>query len=139
VRNVRAIALSGKRSKKWGVSIAYSEVFREIRPTSFLQELQEGQTLRNLHTSAMITATQIAPDGDRSEATVHNDDLRAAMAKRHEAMIDGDEDVVDWLTATEPRATSRITGVLEHENYCPRIILAHMPPLGSTSALPWNT
>jgi len=84
-----------------GAKIAYSETFREIRPASFLQELQEGESLRNLHTTAMITATAVKCKSKNSETSVNDTGLRAAMARRQQAMIDGDEDVVDRLTAKE--------------------------------------
>jgi hypothetical protein len=94
--------LSGKEEQEiGGAKIAYSETFREIRPASFLQELQEGESLRNLHTTAMITATAVKCKSKNSETSVNDTGLRAAMARRKQAMIDGDEDVVDRLTAKE--------------------------------------
>jgi hypothetical protein len=84
-----------------GAKIAYSETFREIRPASFLQELQEGESLRNLHTTAMITAIAVKCKSGNSDTSMNDTSLRAAMAKRQQAMIGGQEDVVDRLTAKE--------------------------------------
>ena len=86
-----------------GTKTAYSEVFRDITPTSFVQELQEGANLESLHRTAIISATRIRagqPTVD-SETNMPEPALQAAMAKRHQAMFDGDEEIVDRLTAKE--------------------------------------
>lgn len=80
---------------------AYSEVFREITPSSFVQELQEGKSLDTLHRTALISATRIAPQAAGDSEGAMESSLRAAMAKRHQAMLDGDEQIVDQLTAAE--------------------------------------
>ena len=71
-----------------GVKRAYAEAFRQIKSDSFLQELQEGDNLQNLRTTAMITANRIKIASMDSYATVTDANLRAAMAKRHQAMIE---------------------------------------------------
>lgn len=86
-----------------GTKNAYSEVFREITPDSFVQELQEGTDLQSLHRTAIISATRITglqPTVDPG-TNMPEPALRVAIAKRHEAMVDGDEDLVDQLTAKE--------------------------------------
>lgn len=81
---------------------AYSEVFREITPDSFVQELQEGADLKSLHRSAIISATRITPHSSAdSETAIPEPTLRAAIEQRHQAMLDGDEGGVDRLTAKE--------------------------------------
>ena len=85
-----------------GAKTAYAETFREITPGSFVQELQEGENLQNLRTTAMITASRIKTQAIMtSDAPVSDTEFRTAMSKRHQAMIDGDEAVVDRLTAKE--------------------------------------
>jgi Domain of unknown function (DUF4440) len=85
-----------------GAKTAYSEVFREITPNSFVQELQEGESLATLHRTAIISATRVvSPPVADSEGAVMESSLRTAMANRHQAMLDGDEAVVDRLTARE--------------------------------------
>ena len=84
-----------------GVKRAYAETFREIKSDSFLQELQEGDNLQNLQTTAMITATRINSMSMESHAAVSESDFRASVAKRQQAMIEGDEAMVDRMTAKE--------------------------------------
>jgi hypothetical protein len=79
-----------------GTTTAYSEVFSGITKDSFVQELQAGKALSDLHTTAMITASRIPGD---QEAQM--DSLRAAMSARSQAMLEGDEQTVDSYTATD--------------------------------------
>jgi hypothetical protein len=96
---------------------AYSEVFRQIKPTSFVQELQEGKSLDTLHRSALISATQIAPQAAGDSEGAMESSLRAAMAKRHQAMLDGDETIVDQLTGTEYSQTDIFGHVQDKDHW----------------------
>jgi Domain of unknown function (DUF4440) len=80
---------------------AYSEMFRDIKPNSFVQELQEGKSLDTLNRTALISAIRVAPEAAGYSEGAMESGLRTAMAKRHQAMLDGDEQTVDRLTAAE--------------------------------------
>jgi Domain of unknown function (DUF4440) len=71
-----------------GAKTAYSETFREITPGSFVQELQEGEILQNLRTTAIITASRTNTGAKASGSPASDTVFRAAVAKRHQAMID---------------------------------------------------
>jgi uncharacterized protein YdeI (BOF family) len=77
----------------------YSEVFRDITPSSFTQVLQEGEPGEALKTTVTIRASKL------TESTVNapsaETDLQVAMDKRHKAMLAGDGEIVESLTADE--------------------------------------
>jgi hypothetical protein len=78
----------------------YSEVFRNITPTSFTQLLGEGEPGKPLKTTVTIRATKLSGGTlNQTEASSVDRDLRNAMAERHKAMLAGDTDVVERLTA----------------------------------------
>jgi len=80
----------------------YSEVFRNITPTSFTQLLGEGEPGKPLKTTVTIRATKLSGGTlNQTEASSVDRDLRNAMAERHKAMLAGDTDVVERLTADE--------------------------------------
>jgi hypothetical protein len=78
----------------------YSEIFRDITPTSFTQVLGEGEPGEAPKTTVTIRATKL-PGGtmNRMEASSGERDLAIAMAERHKAMLAGDGEIVDRLTA----------------------------------------
>ena len=87
--------LSGKKR-------VYSEVFRDISPTSFTQVLQEGEPGEPLKTTVTIRATKISGGLlNQTGASSVERDLRSAMDERHKAMVAGETDVVERLTADE--------------------------------------
>jgi len=64
----------------------YSEVFRNITPTSFTQLLGEG-----LKTTVTIRATKLSGGTlNQTEAPSIDRDFRNALAKRHKAVLAGD-------------------------------------------------
>jgi len=80
----------------------YSEVFRNITPTSFTQLLGEGEPDKPLKTTVTIRATKLSGGTlNQTEGSSVDRDLRNAMAERHKAMLAGDTDVVERLTADE--------------------------------------
>lgn len=85
-----------------GKKRVYSEVFRDVSPTSFTQVLGEGEPGEPLKTTVTIRATKL-PGGtlNQTEASSVGRDLRNAMAERHKALLAGDTDVVERLTADE--------------------------------------
>jgi uncharacterized protein DUF4440 len=110
-----------------GAKTAYSETFREITPRSFVQELQEGENLQNLRTTAMITASRTNTGAKASGSPASDTEFRAAVAKRHQAMIDGDESVVDRLTAKEYAQTD----ILGHVQDKPAWMAEYFRPLAA--------
>jgi ketosteroid isomerase-like protein len=80
----------------------YSEVFRDITPSSFTQVLQEGEPGGALKTTVSIRATKLSGGTlNQTGASSVERDLRSAMDERHKAMLAGDTDVVARLTAEE--------------------------------------
>ena len=80
----------------------YSEVFRDITPTSFTQVLGEGEPGEPLRTTVTIRATKLLGGTlNQTEASSVDRDLRNTMAERHKAMLAGDTEVVERLTADE--------------------------------------
>jgi len=79
-----------------GKTLAWHEVFSDITPTSFVQTADIGEKGGPLKRWLTIHATKVEEWGPLDAA-----DFRAAVAKRHQAMIDGDEGTVDRLTAKE--------------------------------------
>lgn len=79
-----------------GKKLGWHEVFSDITPTSFVQTADIGEKGGPLKRWLTIHATKIAEEG-----SVDDNDFRAATAKRHQAMIDGDEAVVERMTANE--------------------------------------
>ncbi len=69
-----------------GKKRVYSEIFKNIRPDSFTQVLQEGEPGKEMKTTATILATKI---GTNPEA-----ELRAIMAERRRASIEGDVEAI---------------------------------------------
>jgi len=110
-----------------GAKTAYSETFREITPRSFVQELQEGENLQNLRTTAMVTASRTNTGAKASGSPASDTEFRAAVAKRHQAMIDGDESVVDRLTAKEYAQTD----ILGHVQDKPAWMAEYFRPLAA--------
>lgn len=85
-----------------GKKRVYSEVFRDITPSSFTQVLQEGEPGGALKSTVTIRATKLSDMPMNGVATPSTErELRMAMAERHKAMLAGDVDVVDRLTADE--------------------------------------
>jgi hypothetical protein len=110
-----------------GAKTAYSETFREITPRSFVQELQEGKNLQNLRTTAMITASRANTGAKAFGSPASDTEFRAAVAKWHQAMIDGDESVVDSLTAKEYAQTD----ILGHVQDKPAWMAEYFRPLAA--------
>jgi len=80
----------------------YSEVFRDITPTSFTQVLGEWEPGEAPKTTVTIRATKLLGGTmNRMEASPIDRDLGSAMAERHKAMLSGDAETVERLTADE--------------------------------------
>jgi homoserine O-acetyltransferase/O-succinyltransferase len=80
----------------------YSEVFRDITPTSFTQVLGEGEPTEALKTTVLIRATKLSGGTmNQTSASSVERGLASAIADRHKALLAGDTDVVERLTADE--------------------------------------
>lgn len=85
-----------------GKKRVYSEIFRDITPSSFTQVLQEGEPGEALKTTVTIRATKISGGAMyQTGASSVERDLGSAMAERHKAMLAGDTATVERLTADE--------------------------------------
>lgn len=85
-----------------GKNRMYSEVFRDITPTSFTQVLGEGEPGEPAKTTVTIRATKLSGGTtNRMEASSGERDLASAMAERDKAMLAGDGETVERLTADE--------------------------------------
>jgi Domain of unknown function (DUF4440) len=91
----------------------YSEVFRDITPSSFTQVLQEGEPGEPLKTTVTIRATKL-PESTMN-APLAETDLQVAMNKRHKAMLAGDGEIVGSLTADDYVQTA-ISGYVQDKS-----------------------
>jgi hypothetical protein len=124
--------LSGKKR-------VYSEAFRDISPTSFTQVLQEGEPGEPLKTTVTIRATKLSGGTlNQTGASSVEHDLRSAMDERHKAMVAGDTDVVERLTADEYVQTD-ISGYVQDKSAWLNEYFRPLAALMKASKFRWDT
>lgn len=88
-------------TQEHGRKITHAEIFTDITPDSFTQLLQEGEPGEAPKTTVTILARRKQSSATQSGALPTEDGLRAAMAERRKAMLAGDEEIVERLTADD--------------------------------------
>jgi Domain of unknown function (DUF4440) len=121
-----------------GKKRACSEVFQDISPTSFTQVLGEGDSRKFLRTTVTIHATKLskAPMGEIAASA--ESDLRVAMDERHKAMLAGDSETVERLTADEYVQTD-ISGYVQDRSTWLNEYFRPLATLSKAGRFRWDT
>jgi hypothetical protein len=106
-------------SDEWesmGKKITFKEILSEITPTSFTQTLYQGEAGGELKRLVTIHATKVAEASMKPMGTSSVEaEVRAGMAERRKASLEGDTDKVESLMADEYLQTD-VSGHIQNKS-----------------------